>query len=316
MNKIHKNAKQYNEVKSNIDKNNCTLLTEESFYKNSRTSLNIMCSCGEIFTTTYKIFSRKRNPQNKCPKCLNLNYRNNIKQFYFEIKNKILLEGHILLTSFDDYVNTKTKLKILCPKEHVYFKSWNKFNEGQRCTICSKKKKYTYIEVKSIIESEGYELLSKEYVNCKKELLIKCDKGHIFEMCFDFFNNAKCRCPECNISSGELRIRDFMLKNNINFIQQYKFKDCKNKNSLPFDFSIFDINNNLLLLIEYQGQQHYKPVDIFGGDERFKYQQKLDKIKNIYCLKNNLPLLRIPYWDFDKIEQILSQELIKYKLTA
>ena len=137
----HKSSKPYKTVKENIEKTGCKLFTEDQYYKNSQSFLVIKCSCGNIFVTTYKIFSRKKNPQNKCPECLFKKYKDLIKQFYFIVKNGIEAEGHILLTSYEEYENTKTKLSILCPLGHIYFKDWNKFNSGQRCTLCSKQKK-------------------------------------------------------------------------------------------------------------------------------------------------------------------------------
>lgn len=63
------------------------------------------------------------------------------------------------------------------------------------------------------------------------------------------------------------------------------------------------------LLIEFQGIQHYEPVEIFGGEKQFKIQQEHDKRKREYAINNNIKLLEIPYWDFDNVEEILSREL-------
>lgn len=106
-------------------------------------------------------------------------------------------------------------------------------------------------------------------------------------------------CGCANVSSGELKIRQLLLENNINFQEQYRIKDF----SLyaPFDFAIFDNQNNLLKLIEYDGEQHFQAVDFFGGEEQFQLQQERDKKKNKWCEKNNIKLQRIPYQDYDKI---------------
>ena len=47
--------------------------------------------------------------------------------------------------------------------------------------------------------------------------------------------------------------------------------------------------------IEYQGKQHYEPVEFFGGEEQFLLNQKRDNIKREYCDKNNIPLLELKY---------------------
>lgn len=99
-------------------------------------------------------------------------------------------------------------------------------------------------------------------------------------------------CPQCNESSGERKVRQWLLKHNIGYIYQYKFDDCRDILPLPFDFYLEDYN----IAIEYQGGQHYKPVERFGGEEKFKLQQKHDNIKREYCKNNNIRLLEIPYY--------------------
>jgi len=79
--------------------------------------------------------------------------------------------------------------------------------------------------------------------------------------------------------------------------------DCRNKKELPFDFYLPDYN----LCIEYDGIFHYE--DIFDKPYDFKTGKKRDKIKTKYCKDNNINLLRIPYWEFDNIEEILRQTL-------
>jgi len=59
------------------------------------------------------------------------------------------------------------------------------------------------------------------------------------------------------------------------------------------------------MCIEYQGEQHYRPVSIFGGEDSFKSQIKRDKIKKKYCKSNNIELLIIPYWKIEDAEKTL-----------
>jgi hypothetical protein len=74
---------------------------------------------------------------------------------------------------------------------------------------------------------------------------------------------------------------------------KFKIENCKNKLTLPFDFYLPEFN----LCIEYNGIQHYKPVNNFGGSERFLNQIKNDNIKKKYCDNNNIKLLIIKYND-------------------
>lgn len=122
--------------------------------------------------------------------------------------------------------------------------------------------------------------------------------------------NGKIKSCGCEKSKGEYIISQFLLKNNYIFEKQKKFDDCRNILPLPFDFCIYE-NNNILFLCEYDGIQHYKPIKFNQNitDEdvelNFKHLKNRDKIKTNYCKDNNIPLLRIPYWEFDNIEQIL-----------
>lgn len=64
------------------------------------------------------------------------------------------------------------------------------------------------------------------------------------------------------------------------------------------------------ILIECQGQQHYMPVEIFGGEQQFKKQKEYDNKKKEYCLNKNLKLIEIPYWDYEKIDEKYIKEKI------
>ena len=58
----------------------------------------------------------------------------------------------------------------------------------------------------------------------------------------------------------------------------------------------------MIILIEFDGEQHFEPVEYFGGEEKFLIQKERDKRKNKYCEENNIPLLRIPYLDYQQID--------------
>ena len=89
---------------------------------------------------------------------------------------------------------------------------------------------------------------------------------------------------------------------------QYKFDDCRSKDKLPFDFYVLSKN----IAIEYDGRQHYEIIEWFGGFDSFIEGKIRDTIKTIYCKENNIKLIRIPYWDFDNIEEILDRELEEF----
>ena len=141
----------------------------------------------------------------------------------------------------------------------------------------------------------------------------KCQKC---EHEWQIYPNNRCYrnggCPKCKESKGEKRINNFLKLENINYKREYRIKDCKNKRPLPFDFAVFNKQNKLIGLIEYNGIQHYIIGQQFGRknpNKKFKSIQKHDTIKVNYCKQNNTPLLIIPYTEFNNIENLVVSQI-------
>jgi hypothetical protein len=104
------------------------------------------------------------------------------------------------------------------------------------------------------------------------------------------------RCPFDNESKGEKLVRVFLQKKGVEFTMYHRIKDCFSElngrcYTLPFDFYLPKTN----ILIEYDGEQHYKPVEIWGGEKGYENQKRLDAIKNRFAADNNITLIRIPF---------------------
>lgn len=131
----------------------------------------------------------------------------------------------------------------------------------------------------------------------------KCNKSYDASISKRTLENTG--CPKCRHSKGEKKIQNFLLENNIEYVTQYRIKECKNIRPLPFDFAI-QINEKLYL-IEFHGEQHYKTgKGFFACDKSFKLRKINDKIKHNYCKNNKLNLVIISYKDYTNIEQILT----------
>ena len=111
-------------------------------------------------------------------------------------------------------------------------------------------------------------------------------------------------CTVCNESHGEREIIQWLDNNSIEYIPQYRFNDCRDKYPLPFDFYLPQHN----VCIEYNGRQHYEPVEFFGGNEDFKIRQIHDRMKMDYCESSGIDLLCISY------QQDIGEELNKFLL--
>lgn len=104
-------------------------------------------------------------------------------------------------------------------------------------------------------------------------------------------------------SSGERKIYDVLVSHGISFIEEYEFADLISTSGrrLRFDFAVFDDRGRLDFLIEFQGKQHYQPVNHFGGKRGMQKQRYNDSMKRRYCMMHNINLVVIPYWEENNI---------------
>jgi hypothetical protein len=137
---------------------------------------------------------------------------------------------------------------------------------------------------------------SMSHIHCE----FKCICGNHFKRSINKWMQGKDLCNNCSQvnSSFEKLVMEYLEDKNIKYKKEFTIYNCRKDNPLPFDFWLKDFN----CLIEIDGQQHFYPVDYGCGEEiakkRFIQQKENDKIKDDYCKKNNIPLLRISYLEF------------------
>ena len=104
-------------------------------------------------------------------------------------------------------------------------------------------------------------------------------------------------------SRGEIKIQEILIKSGLEFAEEYSFPDLVSNTGRPlrFDFAVFDDQQNLDFLIEFQGIQHYQPKQVFGGISGLRKQQYNDMRKRQYCKKHGFTLVVIPYWDEPRV---------------
>lgn len=130
-----------------------------------------------------------------------------------------------------------------------------------------------------------------------------CKQGKPVRSLFDYIAQRGCK------SKGELAIYNLLTNNHISFIQEKKFDDLIDKARLPFDFYVSTLQGNYI--IEFDGEQHFKETFYFGN---LRDIRKHDLMKNQYCFRHNIPIIRIPYDVEPKIEDIMLSTS-KYILT-
>ena len=113
----------------------------------------------------------------------------------------------------------------------------------------------------------------------------------------------------CIKSVGELIFSKLLQEKKLLYKEEYKIEECKDKKPLPFDFAIFNDNNELLCLVELNGKQHYEPSftsNDLEAQSLLEYIQYHDTIKQNYCKEHSIPLLVIPYYELNQMKEIFN----------
>ena len=269
-------------------------------YINSFTKIKIICPTHGLFLQTPSSHSTGKGCS-KCVKHKNFTQNIAIEQFHKKHNNKYDY-------SLVEYKLNNDKIKIICPIENhgIFEMTSNAHFSGRGCPKCGKNYRFKTNEIIDEfkhIHGNRYDYSLVEYKNAHTKIKIICQKHGEFEQ---EPNSHKCGvgCPSCLSSKGESEIRKTLNLNNIKFIPQFKFNNCKRINKLSFDFYIPSKN----MLIEFNGIQHYKALEFFGGDKSFKLTQIRDAIKNEYCKNNNITLIIIKY--DESIEKVLKNNKV------
>ena len=197
--------------------------------------------------------------------------------------------------SLSKYINDKTSIKIICP-EHGMFDQTPNVHYNHGCSKCYIEKQSfsndDFIKRSNIVHNHKYDYSEVNYITIKKYIKIICPKHGEFNQ-LPYVHLRGNGCPKCKKSNGENMIENFLLDNNIHFMKQKKFKNCKDKRCLPFDFYLPEHN----YCVEFDGKQHFESVKYWGGILNLEYRQRHDEIKDNFCIINNINLLRIKYDD-------------------
>ena len=288
-------------------------------YEDNISMLEWICENGHRFRLGWNEILQGR----RCSACtLKNNTKHRIKKYSKILSDEVALDngGYILKSNYNTASCHVLILHEECGSEFLVTPS--NFLGGTRCPTCLGKRKRNTGEFKQIVKElsgREYSVLG-EYVNSKTHIQMKHNScGHTWSLVPSSFV-AGSRCPKCSrlASKGEIRVQSYIDKLGLEYVSEFVSENCINVNVLPFDIAILNYDaKNPLALIEYDGEQHFEPVDFAGKGEEWALEQHLgvverDNIKNQYCKDNNIPLLRIPYWDFHNIETILEEFLIEH----
>ena len=265
----------------------------ELIYYNDPDNVSVKCkNCGKIRVTTSNNILKYG-----CKHCSMLKVGETLKytteQFIEKAKN---IHGDKYDYSKVNYINSDTKVCIICPEHGEFSQIASKHLSGQGCPKCSGKNwtRDDFIKYSSKIHNNYYNYNNLIWNGFTNSVTITCPKHGNFNQNAYVHLRVRCGCPKCNQSHGEVEVTNCLESLKLEYIyQQYIKNPYRESSNFCVDF-LFKIKDRTYI-IEYNGRQHYEPVEKFGGEEQFLKQQQRDSDLRKYCAENNINLLEIRY---------------------
>lgn len=209
-----------------------------------------------------------------------------------------------------EYKSRNTKVKIICQKHGVFEQIPKSHLNGSGCEKCSfsyKKDINDFIKRAFLIHSDRYTYDKSLYKSALTKLTITCKKHGDFLQTPNKHIDLKQGCPKCKRSKDVDLICKLLDNHKIKYENEKTIKGCVSENNKLLYFDIF-IGVNVA--IEYDEEQHFIPIEKWGGVENLKKVKERDLIKNNFCEENNIKLFRISY--LDNIEKKTNEIISSY----
>lgn len=262
------------------------------------------CDCGNELVV---IYSMLKNGNTKSCGCY---HKSIMKQRYTEFRENFIGQtfGRLTVVEFigvNEYKDAVYKFQCSCG--NMVIKTLHEVKDGGTKSCGCLKQDNVDIYKNNIIGMKFGKLTVLSYAGLNKHqntiFECLCDCGEMTTVSRNSLITGHTQSCGCVVSVGENNIKHILKSNNIKYKSQYVFLDLISSAGgfLPYDFAILDKDNQVVRLIEFDGLQHKRPYEYFGGEEKFKKQQENDNLKNQYALSHNIPLVRIPYSKRDSI---------------
>ena len=279
-----------------------------TIYVNARAPIQFICPIHGL---------QEQNPMQHlrgtgCPKCDDDKQRHNTDDF---IRMAREIHGDRYDYTPTEYTTRDKEVKIIC-KTHGEFKiiAANHL-AGGNCPDCAKleaAEKNTlnqdeFIARAKAIHRDRFDFSQTHYIKMDVPVIVICPKHGPFSISPNNLLSGS-GCPDCATSKGEIKVKYWLEDHDIQFKWHYTLRRRnvkKNISGIISDFYVKDAN----AIIEYNGRQHYEPFERFGGEEKFKIQQKRDSDEVEICKERGLNLIVIPYTEFNRIGDFLEEKL-------
>lgn len=207
------------------------------------------------------------------------------------------------------YETNESKITIVCPIHGEFIQKASSHLDGCGCNKCyldrNRLKAHVFIDNARKIHGDKYYYSNVVYLGNKKKVEIVCSTHGSFWQKPNGHTSNKAGCPFCSESKGERAVEIFLKKYGLNFIREYKIKP----HLFRYDFYLPDYH----IFIEFHGHQHYRPVEIFGGEQGFFGTKERDKTKEFLVKSINGKLIILSHLNLqnNSIEKYLINYLKK-----
>lgn len=278
-----------------------TVIARDLERKNKGTYWICKCECGNLISARKDQLTRSKNPKQSCG--CDLKQRISQSHLKDEIGNQY---GYLtVIERAEDSRPGEARWLCKCKCGNLHEVAGNHLRNGTvKSCGC-----YKY-ESKNGIDETGkrYGQLTVLYRSERTDgshifWTCRCDCGNLCDVNGTYLRNGTAINCGCTKSLGEQKIKKILEEHNINYKKEYTFPDLlgSGKGRLRFDFAVFDSNDQLQYLIEYDGIQHYE-ANCFGTEQKdFNQLQLHDQLKDEYCKTHNIPLIRIKYTKFNTL---------------
>lgn len=236
-----------------------------------------------------------------CPKCYY--ERKSTPKISFEEFEEKANKKHNYKYAYikNDYKGISSKIRIICPEHGEFIQTPQRHLCGQGCPICGNAKKGLYQKgttdsfIRKSMEIHGtkYDYSKVEYINNRIKVCIICpEHGEFYQKPLDHLHG--CGCPECGrkLNRSEKIVLNALIEKYGKVEYQYKEPWLQSKTSFSsIDFYLPDYK----IGIEYQGRQHFIPLERFGGENGYLLQSKRDLAKYINCMKNGIKMFYVSF---------------------
>lgn len=281
-------------------------------YVNSKHKINLICGCcGKPYQDTYDHIKMKNYVY--CQQCgierRAESHRHNItdvEKRLSEYNLKLLNPNFQSINCLE--IEDEDGYRSSCANLY-YIESGKKFIRNHKQNLYTPYNINLYLQKHGIITEVAD--LTPRHIEVKKDKI-----GFICSCCGKTFNTTfetlkrsrRVLCYECsnNMSNLEYEVKTYLDYNNIRYIQQKRFPQCRIKRSLPFDFYLIDYN----YVIEVNGGQHYyENKEYFHTNRTLQEQQEVDQYKKQFCIDNNIGYLELPFWLINNPSQTYKKKI-------